>query len=92
MRLYEEILKGVQNAGARYTVAIGGGGYFEGVKRVGDFSPQKVVLYFSKCSLEITGENLAIKKYCEGDLELSGKICIATLIEGENAGGKDGRA
>ncbi len=89
MRLYEEILKGA--GGARYTVLVGGGGYFEGVKRVGDFSPQKVVLYFSRYCVEVEGDGLYIKKYCDGDLELSGKIRVATLAteeESEKSGGR----
>ena len=84
MRLYDEIFKSVDGAAlARYTVAIGGGGYFEGVKSVGDFSPEKIVLYFPRESVEIEGEELSIKKYCDGDLELSGKIVCLRVVGGE---------
>ncbi len=86
MRLMEEIWKGAQNVGARYTVLVSGGGYFEGVKRVGDFSPQKIVLYFAACSLSVEGENLVIKKYCDGDLQISGKIRLTSLFEGKQVG------
>lgn len=82
MRLYEEILKQA-DATARYTVLVGGGGYFEGVKTVGDFSPNKIVLHFPRYGVEIEGETLAIKKYCDGDLELSGKIYSAKLLDGK---------
>lgn len=82
MRLYDEIFKSVDGAAlARYTVAIGGGGYFEGVKSVGDFSPECVVLYFPRHSVAVEGENLHIKKYCDGDLELSGKIASVRLLQ-----------
>ena len=84
MRLYDEIFKNTEGiGGARFTVAIGGGGYFEGVKTVGEFSPEQVVLYYPKESVEIQGSNLYIKKYCEGDLQLSGKIHAVRIVEGE---------
>ena len=82
MRLYEELFKN-SDVLARYSIVVGGGGYFENVKAVGDFSPQKILVYFPKHGLEIEGENLAIKKYCEGDLELCGKIYKITLITGK---------
>ena len=82
MRLYDEIFKGTEGLGnARFTVAIGGGGYFEGVKTVGDFSPQNIVLYYPRESVEIEGESLFIKKYCEGDLQISGKIYAVRVID-----------
>ncbi|MBQ7923962.1 MAG: YabP/YqfC family sporulation protein [Clostridia bacterium] len=80
MRLYGEILRGANVSGARYTVVVGGGGYFEGVKTVGDFSPEKIVVHFPRFGVEICGEKLAIKKYCDGDLELSGKIYETRLL------------
>ena len=79
MRLYEEILKKA-DATARYTVLVGGGGYFEGVKTVGDFSPNKIVLHFPRYGVEIEGETLAIKKYCDGDLHLLGKIISMRVV------------
>ncbi len=84
MRLYDEIFKSVDGLAFRkYTVVIGGGGYFEGVKSVGDFSSEQVVLFFSKSSLQIDGKNLSIKKYCDGDLELAGTIHTVTLLNGD---------
>lgn len=80
MRLYNEILKDV-DATSRYTVVVGGGGYFEGVKTVGDFSPNKIVLHFPRYGVEIEGETLSIKKYCDGDLEIAGKIYSAKLLD-----------
>ena len=82
MRLYEEIFKGVDGFdGARYTVALTGGGYFEGVKAVGDFSPEKIVLFFPKHTVEVEGRDLFIKKYCDGDLQLSGVIDSVHLLD-----------
>lgn len=83
MRLYDEIFKSVDIASARCVVVPSGGGYFEGVKTVGDFSPEKIVLYFSRESVEVEGEELSIKKYCDGDLELSGKILSLRVLGGE---------
>ena len=75
MRLFNEIFKNDTLASlARCTLIVGGGGYFEGVKTVGDFTPERIVLYFPKESIEIEGENLSIGKYCDGDLRLLGKI------------------
>ncbi len=90
MRLMEEIWKGAQGVGARYTVLVGGGGYFEGVKRVGDLSSQKIVLYFSGCALTVEGVGLAIQKYCDGDVRISGKIRLIGLLDGKDGG--QGRA
>ena len=75
MRLFDEIFKNDTLASlARCVVIVGGGGYFEGVKTVGDFTPERIVLYFPKATVIIEGENLSIGKYCDGDLRLLGKI------------------
>lgn len=80
MRLQDELFKSANGwTGARYTVAVQGGGYFQGVKAVGDFSPQNIVLYCPNAWLEVQGEGLIIRKYADGDLELGGKIvCVRT--------------
>ena len=75
MRLYDEIFKNASGmALSRYTVAVQGGGYFEGVKAVGDFSSEQIVLYFPHASVQIDGVDLSIGKYCDGDLRLKGKV------------------
>ena len=79
MRLYDEIFKNTEGFPfARCTIVPGGGGYFEGVKAVGDFSPERVVLCFPRCSVSVEGVGLCIKKYCDGDLQLTGKILTLT--------------
>ena len=91
MRLKGEIFQGVDGfSGARYTVIVGGGGYFENVKAVGDFTPQNIVLFFPHGSLEIQGEGLCIQKYIDGDLEIGGKILLVTtqLAQKDNGGKK----
>lgn len=75
MRLYEELFKDADGAAlCRSIIVPNGGGYFEGVKGVEDFSETCVVVCFPKFRAVIEGEGLFIKKYCLGDLELAGKI------------------
>ena len=84
MRLYGEIFENLElTALSRCVVLPGAGGYFEGVKAVGDFSSENIVLCFPKERVEIEGENLVIKKYCDGDLELSGKIALLRVVKEE---------
>ena len=89
MRLYDEIFKNASGmALSRYTVAVQGGGYFEGVKAVRDFSPEKVVLFFPRGSVEVEGVSLSIAKYCDGDLKLDGKITLVRLVDGNTRKGE----
>ncbi len=85
MRLYDEIFKNADGGAMERCVVVPcGGGYFQGVKSVGDFSKEKIVLYFPRVCVEVVGEELAIKKYYDGDLHLTGKILsIALLGEGQ---------
>ncbi len=82
MRLYDEIFKTTDGALSRCYFVPGGGGYFEGVKAVGDFSPERVTVCFPRSEVEVAGEGLTIRKYCDGDLELSGKIFSLRVIGG----------
>lgn len=90
MRLYEEIVKtfkggdaGELFASARFTVLPGFGGYFQGVRTVSEFSPDRVVLATKKDLLEVEGKNFVIRKYCDGDLSLSGEIFSVRLADGK---------
>ena len=84
MRLYDEIFKSAEGVAlSRFTIVPRGGGYFEGVKAVGDFSPVRIVLYFPRESVEVEGEELSIGKYCDGDLRLSGRILSVRLLDGK---------
>jgi hypothetical protein len=85
MRLYDEIFKSVDGLGqARCIFVPDGEGYFQGVKSVGDFSSERIILYFPKLELEIEGQNLSIAKYCDGDLRLAGKIVSVRLMKDGN--------
>ncbi|MBQ7368295.1 MAG: YabP/YqfC family sporulation protein [Clostridia bacterium] len=86
MRLFDEIFKGETLGTARFTQIVGGGGYFEGVKTVGDFTPERIVLYFPSGVLTVEGTGLSIGKYCDGDLRLLGTIRCVRL--GEHAEAK----
>lgn len=83
MRLYDEIFKSADGvACARCIFVPDGGGYFEGVKYVEDFSAEKIALRFPHKRLEIEGKALSIVKYCDGDLEIGGKIvCLRVLTD-----------
>ena len=86
MRLYDEIFKNADGgAFARCIIVPFGGGYFEGVKSVADFSDAKVTLCFPRERVEVAGENLCIKKYCDGDLQLSGQIICVKVLSADGA-------
>lgn len=89
MRLYDEIFKNADGAAlSRCIIVPSGGGYFEGVKAVGDFSSERIVVCFPKDEVTVEGENLSIKKYCDGDLQLSGRIYSLSVEKAEKDGGK----
>lgn len=75
MKLLQQILAeaGADTARA-YTVVPDFGGYFKSVKAVAEYSPEKVVLRIGKTTLTVTGKNLSIGKYFEGDLLIRGEI------------------
>ncbi len=49
-------------------------GYFEHVKSIVSYSDTEIVLSIKKEEVSIAGENLIIKKFCEGDVVICGKI------------------
>ncbi len=81
MRLYGEILG--NERGAQCTLTPPYGGYFEGVKGVGEFSEAKILLSFGKLEVEILGEGMTIEKYYDGDLKIGGKILQWSIVAGE---------
>ncbi len=84
MRLYDEIMKSADGgAFSRCVIVPRGAGYFEGVKAVGEFSPERVEICFPKETVVAEGVNLHIKKYCDGDLQLSGRILCVRVLERE---------
>ena len=92
MRLLQELFKnGREQDGdflplPRMVIIPKKGGYFEGVKSVGDFSSERLVLYFSgdhMQSVEVEGARFTIGKYCDGDLQLLGEIATLRLPQNE---------
>lgn len=85
MRLYDEIFKNTESMATSKCVFVpGGGGYFEGVKSVGDFSSERVLVCFAKESVLVEGSALTIKKYYDGDLQLQGRITSVRVEEGNS--------
>lgn len=75
MKLLQQILR---EAGAdldkSFTVVPAFGGYFKSVKRVENYSPERIVLSVNKRRLTILGEKLIIDKYFQQDLLIRGDI------------------
>ncbi len=79
--MLDELFKNTEGeAFTRCTVVPFGGGYFEGVKALGDYSSERIVLCFPRCSVEIEGTELTIRKYCDGDLHILGQIVAVKMI------------
>lgn len=77
MRLFSEIVKSLSaelGAGVQYTVLDGQGGYFQNVKRILEFSQEKIVLRGKKGCVCVQGKNLSIGKYYAGDVSVKGDI------------------
>ncbi len=75
MKLLQQILL---DAGAdtnrAFTVVPSFGGYFKSVKRVDEYTPEKIVLFVAKQRFTVTGNNLTIDKYYQQDLLIRGDI------------------
>ena len=93
MRLYEELFKSADGTALSRCIWVPrGGGYFQGVKAVEDFSSERIVLCFSKDRVEALGKGLSIKKYCDGDLEISGRLaCVRVLLAEDDSLAQGGK-
>lgn len=87
MRLHNEIFKRVDGAFdlmPKCLIVPNGNGYFQGVKTMGEFSDTRVEIYFQglrPLRAEVIGQALTVLKYCDGDLELGGKIVSFCVLE-----------
>ena len=53
------------------------GGFFQGVRSVNKFSDSEIVMCVKGESVTVCGENMFVKKFCEGDVIICGKInCV----------------
>jgi hypothetical protein len=50
------------------------GVYVQGVAGIKNFSTEEIVATLKKGEIKILGENLFVKKYCQGDLVVCGKV------------------
>lgn len=91
MRLYGEIMQktGLQELfyPSRCHLLLGGGGYFQGVKGVSEFTPERLVLVFQGGDLELLGKGFSIVKYESGDLEIGGEIFSFAYAKRGKSGG-----
>ena len=77
MKLFSEIVKALGaevGTGVQYTVVDGQGGYFQNVKRIMEFSTERIVLRGKKGAVRVEGKNLHIGKYYAGDVAVVGEI------------------
>ena len=77
MKLFSEIVKALSaevGTGGQYTVVDGQGGYFQNVKRILEFSAERIVLCGKKGCVRVEGKNLRIGKYYAGDVAVVGEI------------------
>lgn len=58
----------------RYTIVDGSGGYFQNVRRIREFSPEKIVLEGKSALVTVEGKNLSVGKYLGGDLVVNGEV------------------
>ena len=79
MKLLQQILtEAGADVGGAITLIPSFGGYFKGVKRVEEYSEDKIILIASKKRWCVLGENLSIDKYFEQDLLVRGDIKVVS--------------
>ena len=78
MRLFSEIASALgqseDSARVQYTVLDGGGGYFQNVKKILEFSENAIVFAGKKGAVRVEGERLNLGKYYLGDAVVRGNI------------------
>lgn len=79
MRLWQEIASQIADGkpplGLYFSVWADSGVYLENVKKILSFSSEEVCVLSGKDTATVTGKDLFVKKYVEGDLLLGGKVC-----------------
>lgn len=78
MRLFSEIERALgkeeDSSRVQYTVLDGGGGYFQNVKKILEFSENAIVFSGRRGGVRIEGEGLSLGKYYLGDAVVYGRI------------------
>ncbi len=65
----------------QYTVVDGKGGYFQNVRRLTEFSRERVVLRGREGCVRVEGRDLSLGKYFAGDLVIAGDIVRVERLE-----------
>ena len=85
MRLFSEIKRALgqeeDSARVQYTVLDGGGGYFQNVKKILEFSETLIVFAGRRGAIRIEGEGLHLGKYYLGDALVRGSIVRVSRCE-----------
>lgn len=55
-------------------------GYFENIVGIKSFTCDEIVVFLKKGELKISGSELYINKYCQGDLVVCGKIKAVCVL------------
>ena len=75
MKLLEQILSELGGDTLKsFTVIPKFGGYFQSVKSIAEYTPQKIVLKLKKYSITLVGEDMQVGKYFEEDIFIKGDI------------------
>ena len=78
MRLFSEITRALGReedfSHVQYTVLDGGGGYFQNVKKILEFSENAIVFSGKRGAVRVEGEGLSLGKYYLGDAVVQGNI------------------
>ena len=78
MRLFSEITRALGReedfSRVQYTVLDGGGGYFQNVKKILEFSENAIVFSGKRGAVRVEGEGLSLGKYYLGDAVVQGNI------------------
>ncbi len=75
MKLLEQILSELGADTLKcFSIVPGFGGYFRSIKGVAEYTPEKIILALKKNKITIEGSSLALGKYFEEDVLITGSI------------------
>ncbi len=80
MRLLDELFDADDGlTGARCVWTCGGEGYLQGVKGLTKFSSEEIFVLTRLGEVKVTGKNLSVKKYADGDLYIGGNVFTLSM-------------
>lgn len=88
MTIFSETLKELlPSREVEYTVLGDSGGYFQNVKRIAEFSPERILFCGKKGRVLVEGEGLSLGRYAGGDAQVAGRIeSVRRLPDGTGEG------